>query len=354
MTRRALDDRRGWPRRGLGDLRSLVATNPVLTLGVAAIGFALLLAGPPPAAFGSISVLPGAALMVCAAAYCTHRRWATATAVTAAAGAVLAFTVDWQERQPATLAGISRDGLALGAALFVGWGLRVHGERFRWLEGRAAGSAMDRQEAVRQAVSEERRCLAQELHDMIGCSWTLIALQVSAARRIDRQSPEWVHRLLERVETVAQSALAEAREVEGALWRGAGETCHTRYLSQLATLATMAEGTGCRVTLRISGRARAMPRALEHSAFRIVQEGLTNALRHAGASTAEIGVEYSDDRLRVSVADNGRGRIEKRTGGTGLAGMRERASALGGRLEVDDRPGLGCCITAVLPTGCQP
>lgn len=254
-------------------------------------------------------------------------------------------------RQPSWLAFTI---LALAGTCLACAGLRLQSAAIRRLEADADRFASNRQEAVRQALADERCRVAQELHDMIGCSWTIIALHAGAARRAARRSPEQVDDLLGRVESVARTGLAEARRLEEALWRGGGRCGRTERLVQVATLADLITAAGCDVALSVAGPARELPAEVEHSAYRIVQESLTNALRHAGATAAEVKLQYSDDQLEVSVADNGVGGTGGGTDGTGLQGMRRRARELGGQLRVDTRSCGGRQTSALLPARARP
>jgi signal transduction histidine kinase len=216
---------------------------------------------------------------------------------------------------------------------------------------RAARAEREREERARLAVSDERARIARELHDVVGHSVSVMTVQASAARRLLRPDQAKEREALLVVEQTGREALAEMRRMVGVLRRPeeAPALAPQPSLEYLDKLVEHARETGLPVELRIEGEPVQLPAGVDLTAYRLVQEGLTNALKHAKARQAEVLVRYGDGQVELTVSDDGRGAGSGDGGGHGLVGMRERVSVYGGELEAGPRPGGGYRLRARLP-----
>ena len=201
------------------------------------------------------------------------------------------------------------------------------------------------------AAAAERTRIARELHDVVSHSISVISIQTQAVRR--RLGPEHAAEAadLAAVEATARGALAEMRRLFGVL-RADGEAASLAPqpgLDQLGRLVETAGGGDVEVRLEVRGEPYPLPPGVDLAAYRIAQEGLTNALRHAGGTTATVALTYERHHLRVEVEDDGGGLPADGSGGLGLRGVRERAAMYGGSAEVCARPGGGVRLVATLP-----
>ncbi|MGZ8740952.1 MAG: sensor histidine kinase, partial [Gaiellaceae bacterium] len=209
----------------------------------------------------------------------------------------------------------------------------------------------ERADEARAAVAEERARIARELHDVVGHSVSVMTVQASGVRRLLRPDQQRERDALLIVERTGREALAEMRRMVGVLRRPEeGPVLAPQpSLEHLDRLVEQAREAGLPVELRVEGDAFQLPAGVDLTAYRLVQEGLTNALKHAGATRAEVVVNYSDCALEVVVSDDGRGVGSDDGGGHGLVGMRERVSVYGGELDAGPRPEGGYRLRARLP-----
>jgi signal transduction histidine kinase len=216
---------------------------------------------------------------------------------------------------------------------------------------RAARAEREREERARLAVSDERARIARELHDVVGHSVSVMTVQASAARRRLRPHQEKEREALLVVEQTGREALAEMRRMVGVLRHpdAAPALAPQPSLEFLDKLVEHAREAGLPVELRIEGEPVQLPAGVDLTAYRLVQEGLTNALKHARAQSAEVVVRYNDGNVELTVSDDGRGGGGGDGGGHGLVGMRERVSVYGGELEAGPRPEGGYRLRARLP-----
>jgi signal transduction histidine kinase len=224
---------------------------------------------------------------------------------------------------------------------------RVIGDRDR----RAQIAERERDVAAREAVVEERARIARELHDVIAHHVSMIVLQAGAERRVLGEENASTREVLETVEQSGRSALTETRRLLGML-RGEGNDPLTPQpgLHDVPMLVGQLRDAGLPVELSIDGERRELPVGIELSAYRIVQEALTNTLKHAGDARATVHVRYGPDSLELEIADDGPGGNKRATGGGhGLVGMRERVALYGGRFDASRRPSGGFAIRVVLP-----
>jgi len=234
------------------------------------------------------------------------------------------------------------------AAAFRMW--RLH---LREVEQRAEEPERTRDEVALRRAVEERLRIARELHDSLTHSISVIQIQAGVAVHLARKRGEDVPPALLAIQEAGADAARELRATLGVLrsqGRYSGEDCDSSGLGQLDSMVTRARSAGLPVTVTVSGRQRPLPAEVDQAAYRIVQEALTNTSRHAGGACAFVQLDYAQDLLTVRVTDNGDGAAATSAGpGLGLTGMRERVSALGGRLHAGPRAGGGFQVQAELP-----
>jgi signal transduction histidine kinase len=283
---------------------------------------------------------------------------------------IAAYTVANLEERPRALMGLAL-GLVLGVAwiafdpMDTTWRLRGQGLVWlspwiiAWLAGALVrsrrlyvqGLVREREEKAATAVAEERNRIARELHDVIGHSVSVMTVQASAVRRLMRADQGRERAALETVESTGREALAEMRRMIGVLRGsdGAPDLTPPPTLAQLDRLIEKFRGAGLDVVLQTDGDPVPLPPGLDLTAYRLVQEALTNTLRHARATRASICLRYRDGVLSVSVRDDGSGPEPGAAPGTGLLGMRERVAVYGGHLFAGGGEGGGYELRAELP-----
>ena len=223
----------------------------------------------------------------------------------------------------------------------------------------AEARAQTVEEAARRRSSEERLRIARELHDIIGHSLGTIAVQAGVGRHLMANEPEKAAEALDSIARVSRSSLDEVRAVVAALREDEPDYHPAPGLADLPDLVETIRSTGLTVELTLPDDLEAIPRQTGAAVYRITREALTNVVRHAHASAASVQVDHHDGRVEVAVGDDGSGSDVGREPGTrtghGIAGMRERAEALGGRLTAGPSTGRGFLVTASLPvTSDQP
>ena len=239
------------------------------------------------------------------------------------------------------------------AVWLAGFGLGRKLEQAQAAEERAARLELQRETEARAAVTEERARIARELHDVVGHSVSVMTVQASGVRRLLKPEQEREREALLIVEQAGREALAEMRRLVGVLRRPeeAPALAPQPSLQHLDRLVEQARDAGLPVEVQIEGEAAELPAGLDLTAYRLVQEGLTNAVKHAKATRAEVVVRYGPDTLELVVSDDGRGSSDgsSESGGHGLVGMRERVAVYGGELEAGARPEGGYTLHARLP-----
>jgi signal transduction histidine kinase len=212
-------------------------------------------------------------------------------------------------------------------------------------------SLRDREERLRAAAAEERRHVARELHDVVAHAVSVMVIQAGAARQVLRTSPEGAEASLLAVEATGREAMTELRRFLGAL-DDDGEAAGLAPqpgIGELSTLLDRVREAGLPATLEVDGAPRAVPPSLDVTAYRIVQEALTNALRYARRAATLVRLSWEPDQLRLEILDDGPATAEAEGSGRGLVGMSERAALVGGRLEAGPRIGGGYAVRAWLP-----
>jgi signal transduction histidine kinase len=241
--------------------------------------------------------------------------------------------------------------LLFGICWLAGFALRERAEQAQAAEARAELAEREREGAARVAVAEERARIARELHDVVAHSVSVMVLQAGAVRHKLPAALEEDRDALRHVEQTGRSALAEMRRLLGAM-RSEGDGADLTPqpgVDSLDSLVEEVERAGLPVLLHVDGERFPLPRAIDLSAYRIVQEGLTNALKHSAATRADVTLGYAPEELRIEVRDDGRGSTTSDGRGHGLVGVRERVKIYGGEMAAETPPEGGFVLRARLP-----
>ncbi|MFD7808464.1 sensor histidine kinase [Streptomyces cellulosae] len=223
------------------------------------------------------------------------------------------------------------------------------GEAVRQAERRAGEAERTREETARHRADEERLRIARELHDSLTHQISVVKVQSEVAVHVARRRGEPVPEALLAIQEAGREASRELRATLEALRDD--DTAPPHGLDHIPGLVERFRGTGLETTLTITGQPHSVPAAVSRTAYRIVQESLTNVSRHAAATSASVLVDYRPDALAVRVDDDGKATVQSPpTPGHGLIGMRERVAALGGRLCTEPRKAGGFTVQAELPT----
>jgi signal transduction histidine kinase len=317
---------------------------PLAVLGVALLAWAVTL-GSGYQDLGGVAIIA----LYSVGRYAPDGRWGRWGHVGVAAAVVVAL-VDG-------LTGPAPWGEAVLAAvvMFVAWYV---GRRLRLRSERADQLAREQAAEARRIMVEERARIARELHDVVAHRVSLMTVQAGAAKAVAAEDPEAALRAMGAVEEAGRQALAELRHLLGVLRPEADPDGLGPQpgLADLPRLVEQVRGAGLDVSLATDGVSGELPARVDLFAYRIVQEALTNVLKHAGPG-ARTEVRLGTDRrgIVVEVLDDGQGAtVMPGSGGHGIIGMRERARLLGGTLEARPRPGGGFQVVAHLPTGGEP
>ncbi len=216
-------------------------------------------------------------------------------------------------------------------------------------------AALAREQAAREraAIADERARLARELHDVVAHGVTTMVVQAEAGESLLVRDPERAREAFVSITSSGRQALAELRRMLGLLRSADGERALGPQpgLAQLQALVEEMREVGLPVELTIEGQTRPLPAGVDLSAYRIVQEALTNTLKHAGPARARVTVRYRTDDVELEMLDDGRRSTNGSQGGHGIAGMRERVRLYGGTLETGRRDDGGFTVRARLPAG---
>ena len=236
-------------------------------------------------------------------------------------------------------------------AWIAGYALRERAEQAEAAEQRAEHAERERESAARVAVAEERSRIARELHDIVAHAVSVMVLQVGAVRHKLPDSLAEDRDALMSVERAGRTALAEMRRLLAAMRREGDEAelVPQPGLDGLDSLLDEVGRAGLPVELHVDGNPVPLPRGIDLSAYRIVQEGLTNALKHAHASDADVIVRYRPDELEIEVRDNGQGSATSDGHGHGLIGVRERVKIYGGKMTAGKATDGGFVLSTRLP-----
>jgi signal transduction histidine kinase len=297
-------------------------SHPLAVLGVVSVSLAVAIAA------GSSAVFPIALVASYSVAEFAPRRLAVRAALVAAVPpAAVLLVVDGFDDASSHLPGL----FFLATAWAIGDNRRVRRER--------------EEESARQAIADERARIARELHDVVTHNVSVMVVQAAAGNDVFDERPDQARAALQAVEQTGREALGELRRLLDVV---SGGNAPQPGLDRLDALVAQVRRAGVEVELTIEGTPRELPAALDLSAYRIVQESLTNMLNHARASRATVRVAYTDGAVELEIADDGVGAASTE-GGRGLVGMRERAAVFHGELHAGTRPGGGFAVRAKLP-----
>ncbi|MEV4917874.1 sensor histidine kinase [Streptomyces tirandamycinicus] len=330
-----------------------------MLLLVAGVGIAQLVldVGPNPADFAML-------VLIYTVAAHDGQRWASHLALAGGLCAATLAQIRWPE-----------PGMSAGTKIFftvvmtvpfalawvLGDSLRTRRAYFAQLEERATRLEKEREAQSKVAVAAERARIARELHDVVAHNVSVIVVQADGAAYVLDAAPDQARQALETISSTGRQALAEMRRLLGVLRTGdapeSGEYVPQPDVEQIKELVEQVRGAGLTVDFRIEGTPRPLPSGVELTAYRIVQEALTNTRKHGGPDAgASVRLVYFDDGLGLLVEDDGRGAAHElyEDGGAdgkghGLIGMRERVGMVGGTLDAGPRPGGGFRISVLLP-----
>jgi signal transduction histidine kinase len=305
-----------------------------------------------PELFGTLTIqLWGDFVPLLIAAYSVTRHSSQRTAALGAGALGVALLVI-ELRVPAvrTTANIPFAWVPFLAACAGGRVLQAREQRHAQVSDQARRLATERDETVREAIAEERARIARELHDIVAHSVSVMVVQAGAAEDLLDRDPQGARPPLLSIQESGRQAVADLSRMLGLLRSEDAALARAPQpgTAQLAELVAQMDKVGLPVSLTTEGTPRDLTPGVELAGFRIVQEALTNTLKHAGPATAAVRLRYADDAVEIEVVDDGRGgRVNGN--GHGLIGMRERVTLYGGTLDAGPRPGGGFAVRARLP-----
>ncbi len=271
------------------------------------------------------------------------------------AAIVIVIADDLIEREAFSTVGLSVALVVL--AWYVGLRTRGRREYLELLEERMDSLERERLAEARRAVAEERTRIARELHDLVAHRVSMMTVQAGAAQTVVETDPQRAMQAMHSVEEAGRDALDELREILGVLRSEGGQDARAPIhgLSEIPDLVERVKEAGVQVDLTMDAVPHDVSTKIDLAAYRIVQEALTNVVKHAGPdSSAAVSVRAGDGAIAIDVADDGRGGQSVPGSGHGLAGMRERATLLGGTFEAGPDPDGGFRVRARLPMGSKP
>lgn len=249
--------------------------------------------------------------------------------------------------------GIVTTAIIAGLIFLAGAAVRTRRHEVESLKERVQRAELEHEENARRAAAEERARIARELHDVVAHSMSVMVVQAGGVRSLLEPHQERQRDALLSIERTGREALTEMRRMLGVLRHGEdGQAALVPQpgLDHLHRLVHQVREAGLPVELRVEGVATPLPPGVDLSAYRVVQEGLTNALKHAGPARAEVTIRYSDDEIQIEVTDDGKP-APNGDGGHGLIGMRERVALYGGTMEAGPRAKGGYALRVSLPIG---
>ncbi|MFF7097629.1 sensor histidine kinase [Streptomyces rubradiris] len=291
-------------------------------------------------------------------------RWASRLALTVSLCAATAAQIRWPQEQASfggQIAIAVFQTVPFALAWVLGDSMRTRRAYFAQLEERAARLEKEREAQAKVAVAAERARIARELHDVVAHNVSVMVVQADGANYVMDTAPDQAKKALETISSTGRQALAEMRRLLGVLRTGehqeTGEYVPQPDVEQIDDLIEQCRSSGLPVDFKVEGTPRPLPSGVELTAYRIVQEALTNTRKHGGPGAgASVRLVYFDDGLGLLVEDDGKGaphELYEEGGadgrGHGLIGMRERVGMVGGTLDAGPRPGGGFRISALLP-----
>jgi signal transduction histidine kinase len=252
-------------------------------------------------------------------------------------------------------AGLLINAVVMVVTFMLGRTIRARRERSQALAERASVAESGRQAHAEQAVAEERRRIARELHDVVAHHVSVIGVMATGARRVLKHDFDAAEQALTTIEQTSRTTLRELRRLLFLLRvesESESQLSPQPGLEGMRSLVEQVREAGLPAVLRVEGEPSPLDPGVALTAYRIVQEALTNALKHAGPATAEVRLTYAAELLSIEVFDTGHGPREGMAPGHGLLGMRERVAVYGGTLRTGPRPGGGFRVYAKIPVEC--
>ncbi|MEJ3654392.1 sensor histidine kinase [Actinomycetes bacterium KLBMP 9759] len=331
---------------GLGALMLVRRSYPLLTLLASAIGILAYYA----AGYPMIGLAVPVAFALYSAAEAGKTRWAVLTIVGLVVISSLARLQEGDDPRYVFGYELATSLSAMAAAVALGSAARARRLWRSEQRQRERQLLHERELETSRRVEEERLRIAREVHDVLAHTVSVITLHAGVAAEAVEDDPEGAKVALGHVRTASEQAMREIRSTVGLLRDpdDPDRSAPVGGLDQLDRVVASATAGGLPVTLRVEGEREPLPAAVDSTAYRIVQEALTNTIRHAGATAAEVCVRYGGARLAIRVTDDGQGGAGG-TGGHGISGMRERAALLGGTVIAGAMPGGGFEVSATLP-----
>jgi signal transduction histidine kinase len=243
--------------------------------------------------------------------------------------------------------------IVLAIAWIAGDSMGVRRRYIAALEERAERLERERAAEAARARAEEQARIARELHDVLAHNVSVMVVQAAAANDVFESRPDRARAALESIEATGRAALAELRRLLGVVRGDGAGYAPQPSLDRLDELVDQVRSAGLRVAVTVEGEPRPLPAGVDLSAYRVVQEALTNTLKHAHATQAEVTLRFGADGLDIDVRDDGagNGNAGGGTGGNGLIGMRERVAVFGGSLTAGPAAGGGFAVSARFPFG---
>lgn len=243
--------------------------------------------------------------------------------------------------------------LVVGGPWAAGLTIRLRRQSERSLTLRTAELERDQEQRAREAVAEERARIARELHDVVAHAISVVVVQSRGGRKVLDRDPAAARTAFDSIERTGEQALGEMRRLLGMLREDdeGRSRAPQPSLERLEALVDEMRASGLPVELEIEGAPNGIPPGIDVSGYRIVQEALTNVLKHAGPAIAHVGVRFSADAVEIDVVDDGRGGLTAPGTGNGLLGIRERVAVVGGEIEAGPRSEGGFAVRARLPYG---
>ena len=258
---------------------------------------------------------------------------------------VFAVTATWEDQ-------VFTDYIFPTAFVLIAWlagrGVRTRTRLTEELHEAAVQAQEAHEEEIARASADERRRIAREMHDVVAHSVSVMVVQAGGARRILERDPERAVDAAVHIEDVGRAAMAEMRRLLGVMHHGE-ERGPQPSMRQLDALVERTRAAGLPVSLTVEGEPRSLPAGMDLAAYRVVQEALTNAIKHAGAAPTEVTVRWQPSHLELEIVDNGVPKANGNGGGHGLVGMEERVRLYDGVLRTGRRADGGFEVVARLP-----
>jgi signal transduction histidine kinase len=258
---------------------------------------------------------------------------------------VTGVTATWEEQ-------VFTDYIFPTAFVLIAWlagrGVRTRTRLTEELHEAAVQAQEAHEEEVVRAAAEERRRIAREMHDVVAHSVSVMVVQAGGARRILDRDPQRAVEAAAHIEDAGRAALAEMRRLLGVLHHS-DERAPQPTMRELGALVERTRAAGLPVSLNVEGEPQSLPAGMDLAAYRVVQEALTNAIKHAGAAPTEVTVRWEPEHLELEIVDNGAPAANGSGGGHGLVGMKERVRLYDGELRAGRREGGGFEVVARLP-----